>query len=271
LTEIFCGNEENLTKKTPLYLNRNSFYEEKKEIIKEYDFDTLEINNINYNYVNSNFYLKNISFNINKFSLNVITGKVGSGKSTLLRIILGVLTPQSGHIIFNGNNIRSCEELLIPPLCSYMPQSPKLFNDTIYNNITLGRELKSDISEYLRLSCLNKEIDDFENGLETLIGTDGHALSGGQRKRVAYARMLASESQFFIIDDFASSLDIKTKKFIWNELLKLNKTLLVVSNDKYLLSKSDNIIVFNKGEIEDIGSIDTLKNKNQFIKHILAT
>ena len=232
---------------------------------KDYSMSNIEIRNLNYIYKSTNRGVKNINLNIERKSINVISGKTGSGKTTLLRAILGLVNIESGEYYLNGVKLNSNENIFKPPFCSYTPQIPKLFTDTIRNNILMGiDESKVDMEKILYLSALDVDINKFENGLDTIIGNKGSKISGGQQKRIALARMLAINPEIIVIDDFSSSLDVLTEQLIFERLIKPREyTCILVSNRAGIIQNSDNNIVLEDGIIvQDRFNINTNKNSD---------
>ncbi len=229
----------------------------------------IELQNINFTYPGNNSHtLKNINFKIKKNSSIGIIGKTGCGKSTLIKLILGLLKPNYGKILFNKNdihkNIRSWYNNI-----SYIPQNIYLADDTIKNNIAFGVEnskIDLDRVKYaIKLAGLESFINNTPSGLETKVGDGGFKISGGQIQRIGIARAIYSESNIFILDESTSSLDHKTEKEILNDFNKLKneKFLIMVSHRINSLLNCDKVFYIQEGEIKDIGKIEDLVKRNQ--------
>ena len=155
--------------------------------------------------------IANVSFSIHARELTVVTGRIGSGKSTLLKAILGLVTPQSGEVYWNGTALQPTTDL-IPPRSAYTPQAPVLFSETVKDNILLGLEIgRANLDASISQAVLAKDIDSLPEGLDTLTGVKGVRLSGGQRQRLAAARMLVRNPQLIVFDDLSSALDVDTE------------------------------------------------------------
>lgn len=151
--------------------------------------------------------LHNINMNIPLGKKIGIVGTVGSGKSTLLKLIMRTAEPTCGNINLNGFCIKEINLTKYRQLFSYVPQEPSLFSDTIYNNITFGRETEKERLEKIVEICQLKEfIDNCPKGYDELIGERGLKLSGGEKQRIAIARALLKNGSILILDDATSNL-----------------------------------------------------------------
>ena len=215
----------------------------------------LRIENLTYRYPESLNGIENISFNIKRGSLTVITGNVGSGKTTLLRALLGLLNPQHGCVFWNGQKILDPASFFVPPQAAYTPQIPHLFSASLQENIQIGwmeDNMGMAIDCVIATAALGRDISTMPNGLDTAVGTQGFRLSGGQKHRVAAARMILRKPQLLVFDDLSSALDIKTEEQLWNSLLRPSNnnqsfTCLAVSHRRSVLDLADQIIFMKAG------------------------
>ena len=220
----------------------------------------LNAHNLVYRYPSTGRGIEGVNLEIRRGEFVVVTGKIGSGKTTLLRALLGLVEIEEGEIDWNGARIIDPAAFMTPPRVSYTSQAPRLFSDTLRDNILMGQiDRQETITEAVQLAVMEPDIDVLEDGLDTKVGTRGVKLSGGQVQRSAAARMFVREAELLVIDDLSSALDVETEAILWQRLFeRRDVTCIVASHRRAALRRADTIILLEEGKVDAVGSLETL-------------
>ena len=210
--------------------------------------------------------LKQFSLTIGQGQKVAIVGKTGSGKSTIAQLLLRVYDPQQGQISYSGTDLRQIDRGYLRRAAGYIPQDVFLFSDTVRNNIAFGLSgaTQEQVEWAARLAVIDREIRQFKEGYDTMIGERGVTLSGGQKQRISIARGLIKNPSLMIFDDCLSAVDARTEKEIManlNQYLR-DKTAIIITHRVFSLLSFDQIIVLEEGAIAEQGTHAELMERN---------
>jgi len=215
--------------------------------------DLLSIDALTAVHASTNAGVRDVTFRVPAGSFTVITGGVGSGKSTLVRALVG-LEPSTGTVRWNDEEIDDVAAWFVPPNAAHLPQLPRLFSETLAENIALGRS-RDRLADVLDRARLRHDLDAMPDGMDTTVGSRGLRLSGGQAQRVATARALLTQPELLVVDDLSSALDVATERELWDELAREGRsTVIAVSHRQFVIDRADQVITLDSGRVTSISS-----------------
>ena len=226
----------------------------------------ISFKNISFGYHSNRPIINNISFDLKKGKSLAIVGPTGAGKSTISKLLFRFYDPSNGEILINSKNIKNYEQESLRQIIGIVPQDTVLFNDTIYYNISYGKpgSTREEIINAAKIAGIHNFIESIPEQYNTIVGERGLKLSGGEKQRVAIARTVLKNPSIFFFDEATSALDSSTEKEIIQNLEKISegKTTLIIAHRLSTVSKADNIIVIDQGNIVESGNHQNLLDKN---------
>ena len=234
--------------------------------IKKIDGD-IEFKNVSYSYNESKNIINNLSFKINKNSSIALVGESGSGKSTIIKLIMGLIKYNKGNILIDNNELSKLNLNYYYDNVTYVSQEAPIFDGTLRENLIFDKKIKDDeIIKVLKLVCLDKFYEKLEDGLDTELGEKGVRISGGERQRVALARLFFDDSKIIILDEATSAIDNITERQVMENIIKQldKKTLIIIAHRLETIKEVDKIYVLYDGIIQEEGKYFELLNKNGY-------
>ena len=235
--------------------------------------DSLEFKDVCFEYQKGDDQvLDNVSFKINKGEVVALVGPSGSGKSTIADLIPRFYDALSGEITIDGNDLKNVSLSSLRNNMGIVTQEVILFNDTIKNNISYAQFEKTDdlIKDAAKAANALEFIENTPEGFETIVGERGVKLSGGQKQRIAIARALLKNPSILILDEATSALDTESEKKVQAaiESLMKDRTALVIAHRLSTVQNADKIIVIESGRVVEIGTHETLFEKNGIYRRL---
>ncbi len=239
---------------------------DKENAIEKLDFNSgLELRNITFSYEDE-IVLKNFSLKVPKGHTVALVGQSGSGKSTIANLVTRFYDVNEGSVLIDGTDIKDFSKKSLRNLMGLVTQDSILFNDTVKNNIGMGKENATDeeISEAAQIANAHEFIMDLPQGYDTNIGDSGNKLSGGQKQRLSIARAVLKNPPIMILDEATSALDTESERLVQDALEKMmrNRTSIVIAHRLSTIQNANTIVVLQKGEIVEQGSHETLLAQN---------
>ncbi len=245
---------------------------------KPFVFDRdIAIQNLNFTYEGKTQpALKNLSLTIKRGEILGVTGRTGSGKSTLVQLLSAMYysSQDAANVLIDGIPLQDINLHEFRSHLAYVPQDVFLFSETIRDNIAFGIESGEIADDELQLAvnaaCLQKDIPQWPQGLNTLLGERGVSLSGGQKQRVALARALVKRADLYVLDDCLSAVDAETERQIIDHLSLWLKdaTAIIVAHRIAPLKMANRIVVLEEGAIIDIGTHEELLRRCEYYRNL---
>ncbi len=225
----------------------------------------IEFKEVNFEYKKDNLVLRNINLAIQKGEVTAFVGASGAGKSTMMALILKFLTPSNGEIFIDNKNLNSLNTKDIRKNIALVQQQPFLFSGKIIDVIRMGRSFtKEEVIESAKIANAHNFIKQLPNKYETKISERSSNFSGGQIQRIAIARAILGNPSVLLLDEATSALDAESENEVQKGLKRAmrNRTVVIIAHRLATTQEADKIVLFDKGEIIDIGKhMDLLKKE----------
>ncbi|MCR5140966.1 MAG: ATP-binding cassette domain-containing protein, partial [Ruminococcus sp.] len=218
--------------------------------------------------------LKNVSFKADKGTMTALVGPSGGGKSTIASLLTRFWDVKSGEILLRGTDIRKIPLATLMDNISMVFQRVYLFQDTVYNNIAVGRPdaSREEVIEAAKKARCYDFIMELPDGFDTVIGEGGASLSGGQAQRLSIARCILKDSPIVILDEATASVDADNESYIQQAISELckGKTLLVIAHRLNTIAGADNIMVIKDGQIAESGDHEQLMQQDGIYRSMVT-
>lgn len=235
--------------------------------------EDISFNGVSFRYEEKEI-IKNMNLTIPHGKITAIVGPSGAGKSTIFNLLMRFYDPNSGEMRFGDQSIKNYKLQEWRKAFGHVAQDTQLFSGTIRNNITYGVDKKvseQEIEKAAEAACALEFIQSFENGFDTQVGEGGSKLSGGQRRRIAIARVILKNPSFLLFDEVTSSLDAESEYIVDKSLkeLAIGRTTVIIAHRLATVKDADQILVLDDGEINGIGRHEDLLENNKLYKRLV--
>ncbi len=234
----------------------------------------LKVDNVRFSYGEGEDVLKGLSLTIKPGEKVALVGASGGGKSTLVQMILGMYLPEQGQLYFDDVPVSEIGLDVVRDNVATVLQHPALFNDTVRQNLSLGRELPDEtLWQALEVAQLSDTINALPQQLDTIVGRNGVRLSGGQRQRLAVARMILSQPKLVILDEATSALDTETESKLHKAMQAFlqDRTTLIIAHRLSAVKQADRVYVFDDGRIIDEGMHEDMVQRDGLYKQLYGS
>ena len=235
----------------------------------------IEFKNVSFGYEDAEYVLKNINLTINRGEMVGFVGRSGVGKTTAANLVLRLYDVSEGSLTVDGHDLRELDQYSYRSQIGVVLQETFLFNGSIYSNIAYAKPgaTRDEVIRAAKLANAHEFIMKQPDGYNTYVGDRGNTLSGGERQRIAIARAILRNPRILILDEATSSLDTETEKQIQEAIALLSggRTTIAIAHRLSTLRNATKIVVFEKGEIEEVGPHDELmRNQGRYYRLVMA-
>jgi ATP-binding cassette subfamily C protein len=254
-------------KREPEYQHRQNPFEGKHTV-------GLSVEDVCFSYGEGLPVLDGVSLSIAEGEKVALVGASGGGKSTLVQIILGLYPADSGELYFDGVNLKDIGLDVVRENVATVLQQPAMFNDTVRENLCMGRDIEDDaVWQALAIAQMREVVENMPAQLDSIIGRSGIRLSGGQRQRLAIARMILADPKVVILDEATSSLDTETEALLHEAMHAFlqNRTTLIIAHRLSAVRQADRVLVFDAGKIIDEGHHRELINRDGLYRDLYGS
>jgi subfamily B ATP-binding cassette protein MsbA len=235
--------------------------------------DKIEFKNVGFYYDKDNVILRNFNLTLPKGKTIALVGQSGSGKTTIANLLARFYDVSEGEILVDGQNIKNLKVTDYRNLLGMVTQESVLFNDSVFNNILMGKPdaTEDEVMAAAKIANAHQFIEDLPEKYYTNIGDDGNKLSGGQKQRVSIARAVLKNPPIMILDEATSALDTESERFVQEALEKMmeNRTSLVIAHRLSTIQKADWIVVMERGNIVEQGTHQELFDQNGIYRKLV--
>lgn len=234
----------------------------------------IEIKDVSFDYDDKKDVLKDLSLKIKENSSVAFVGESGSGKSTIIKLIIGLVKPTKGTILIDKQKLSDLNLNSYYDHISYVSQEAPVFDGTLRENLVFDKDIKDEeIEKVIKLVCLDKFYEKLENKLDTELGEKGIKMSGGERQRVALARLFFDDSKIIVLDEATSAMDNITEKIVMKNLITnlKNKTIIIIAHRLETIKDVDHIFVIKNGKIKEQGKYQDLLKENGYFAKLYKT
>ncbi|MCR4939419.1 MAG: ATP-binding cassette domain-containing protein [Treponemataceae bacterium] len=251
--EILNGNEQ--------------LHSEKPVELKSHD---IQFKDVSYSYHKGTQVLHNINLDIKEKSMTALVGPSGSGKSTIAKLVAGFWDVQDGELTMGGFNLKDIPLKQLYDQIAFVSQDTYLFNDTVMNNIRMGRMSATDdeVVAAAKASGSLELIENLADGFDTMVGQGGAALSGGERQRIAIARAMIKDAPVVILDEATAYIDPENEAILQHAIGQLikDKTVIVIAHRLSTITDADKIVLVNDGTVQAAGTHQELLKKDELYR-----